>query len=54
MSAPAEKDKYDKDVIASEQYQEKLNVYEAWFKSGHSPHYTMLSSMHDDLLEEFN
>ena len=53
ISAPADKDEHDKDVTTSGQYQGKLKAYQVWFKRNQSARYTLLSSMHDDLLEKF-
>jgi len=53
MSTSADKDEQDKDVSVSEQNQEKLKEYVAWFNRDWSIRYTLLSCMHDDLLGEF-
>jgi len=53
MFAPAEREEHGNDVIASEQYQEKLKAYQTWFKRDQFARYTLLSCMHDDLLGEF-
>jgi len=51
--ALVDKDECGKDVIALEEYQEKLKAYQAWFKRDWFACYTLLSCMHDDLLGEF-
>ena len=54
MFTPAEWDEYGNDVTTSEQYQEKLKVYQTWFKRDQSARYTLWSCMHDDLFREFD
>ena len=49
MFDSADKDEHGRDVTASEQYQERLKAYRAWFKRDRSASYTILSYMHDDL-----
>jgi len=43
MPTLVEKDEQGRDIIATEQYQENLKVYQAWFKCDHFTCYTILS-----------
>ena len=53
VPVPAEKDEQSRDITATEQYQENLKAYQAWFKRDRSARYTMLSCMQYDLQGEF-
>jgi len=53
MSVPATKDKDDKDITSTEEYQASLVAYQAWCKKDHKVRYTMLYCMHDNLIGEF-
>jgi len=53
ISAPATKNKDDKDITSTEEYKASLAVYQAWCKKDRKACYTMLYCMHDDLIGEF-
>jgi len=53
MSVPATKDKDNKDIIATDEYQASLVAYREWCKKDRKARYTMLYCMHDDLIDEF-
>jgi len=53
MFTPAERDEHGNVVAASEQYKEKLKVYQTRFKRDRSTRYVLLSCMHNNLLGEF-
>jgi len=53
MSVPATKDKDNKDITATDEYQASLVVYQERCKKDHKAHCTMLYCMHDDLIDEF-
>ena len=47
------KDKDNKDVMFTKEYQANLVAYQEWCKTGREARYTMLYCMHDNLLDEF-
>jgi len=53
MSAPATKDKDDKDITSTKEYKASLAAYQAWCKKDRKARYTILYCMHDHLIGEF-
>ena len=45
--------KHDEESIKQHQHQRDLTAYESWHKKDLCAHFTMLSSMHNDLIGEF-
>jgi len=52
MSVPVTKDKDDKDITSTEEYQASLVADQGWCKKDRRAYYTMLYCMHDDLIGE--
>ena len=53
MSVPVNRDKDNKDITATEEYQASLVEYQEWCNKDRKACYTMLYCMHDDLIDEF-
>ena len=53
MSVPLTKDKDNKDITATDEYQASLIAYQDWCKKDRKARYTMLYCTHDDLIDEF-